>query len=299
MSSFYDILEEISSGASVVPTHNEDVIGYKGTSQSLDLWVIDGATSIADGEYLGLPVSDPQWFAETMSDYFYKGSDSGATPPSIVSASVKEVASAYDRMTKNQEIPLSYKPLAAMLWLRATPQGDQTTLELWSLGDCRVLIGQPGAPTPLLFPQLARGDISPHGAPSPVKSTQPEERSRTGVLLSHALLEKDIREAKHTNPKTARLGFHPDSILYATTHTTTVSALCSILAMSDGFYRLVDEYGLYNDEGLLQACCTRGLPPLLQELREYEGTRDLSQAVKKSDDASAILVHLPAISAKV
>jgi hypothetical protein len=37
--------------------------------------------------------------------------------------------------------------------------------------------------------------------------------------------------------------------------------------MTDGFYRLVDTYGLYTDASLLQACADGGLEALLAELR--------------------------------
>ena len=61
--------------------------------------------------------------------------------------------------------------------------------------------------------------------------------------------------------------------------------------MTDGFYRLVDLYGLYTDAGLVEACIKRGLEAQLEELRNFEatGARTAARAVKAADDASAAL----------
>lgn len=289
MSSFFTVLDHVSSGASA---SNEDVIAYKSDGQTLDIWVIDGATSVADREFLGLEISDPAWFAQSVSSSFKNHTAAGILPPAAVSASIKEVTSLYEQKTPNQEIPLYAKPLAAMLWIRVRRESGQTALDLWSLGDCRMLAQSQSTPSLLLFPAMTRGDVAPHAAPALSAETGPEARNRTGVLLSHALSERKIREAKHTDPTTARLGFHPDSILYATKHAAKLTGPCTIVAMSDGFYRLVDEYGLYSDTTLLDACRSKGLQALVAELRAYEASRDMSQAVKKSDDATAIVIHI-------
>ena len=60
--------------------------------------------------------------------------------------------------------------------------------------------------------------------------------------------------------------------------------------MTDGFYRLVDPYGLYTDAQLIGHCERRGLQSLLKELRGCErGDGDTGErAVKSADDASAV-----------
>jgi hypothetical protein len=61
--------------------------------------------------------------------------------------------------------------------------------------------------------------------------------------------------------------------------------------MTDGFYRLVDTYGLYTDSTLMEACLKRGLSAQLDELRTYEAASNATGAcsVKAADDASAAL----------
>ena len=65
----------------------------------------------------------------------------------------------------------------------------------------------------------------------------------------------------------------------------------SVLVMTDGFYRLVDLYGLYTDAALVEACIAHGLKAQLDKLRNYEATsaRTAERAVKASDDASAAI----------
>jgi hypothetical protein len=59
--------------------------------------------------------------------------------------------------------------------------------------------------------------------------------------------------------------------------------------MTDGFYRLVDTYGLHTDASLLQACAGGGLEALLAELRQHEdASGGAGLAVKQADDASAV-----------
>jgi len=60
--------------------------------------------------------------------------------------------------------------------------------------------------------------------------------------------------------------------------------------MTDGFYRLVDPYGLYDSAALARRCRSAGLAPLMDELRVFERARaDAALAVKSADDASALL----------
>ncbi len=64
----------------------------------------------------------------------------------------------------------------------------------------------------------------------------------------------------------------------------------SLLGMTDGFYRLVDPYGLYADAGLAHACLERGLAAMLAELRAAEAAGRIGgMPLKAADDASAVL----------
>jgi hypothetical protein len=69
----------------------------------------------------------------------------------------------------------------------------------------------------------------------------------------------------------------------------------TVVAMTDGFWRLVDPYGVMTAEQLLDACRRDGLQAVLAQLRAVEqGTAGAaSLAVKRADDASAVAWHAP------
>lgn len=270
---------------------NEDAFGWKTSGNTLDLWVLDGATSVADEEFLGLEISDPAWFAQSVSQSLDQNVSGTTDPADAIRTAVENVTARYRAQIGTRDVPLYAYPLSALLWLRAQQSGDAVRLSMWSMGDSRLLISPPAAPVSL-FPKMTRGDVTAH--PSTTAQPVPEGRSRTGVLLSHVMEERRRREDKHTNPEAARLGFHPDSIKYAETRMIALDRGADILAMSDGFYRLVDEYYLYDDAALVEAARTKGLQPLYEELREHERTQSMEHAVKKSDDATAILIRIGA-----
>jgi hypothetical protein len=71
-----------------------------------------------------------------------------------------------------------------------------------------------------------------------------------------------------------------------------------VLMVSDGFYRLVDHYHLYDDESLLAAAVEDGLEVLAERLRQVED-EDLEcrahPRLKPRDDASALLLVVEAV----
>lgn len=67
------------------------------------------------------------------------------------------------------------------------------------------------------------------------------------------------------------------------------------LLASDGFYRLVDTYGRYSAEALLQAALADGLAPLYAALRRIEDADPQClqyPRLKARDDATAFLLKL-------
>ena len=68
-----------------------------------------------------------------------------------------------------------------------------------------------------------------------------------------------------------------------------------VLLCTDGFYRLADMYGLYDDQALIRAARDRGLAGLVAELRGFEA--DAADDIrfgrfKTSDDAAALLLRV-------
>jgi len=99
------------------------------------------------------------------------------------------------------------------------------------------------------------------------------------------------RESQNLAPAPGVLCLDPNGPFQARLRSVELAHDASVLVMTDGFYRLVDLYGLYTDATLVEACITHGLKAQLDELRNYEATsaRTAERAVKASDDASAAI----------
>jgi hypothetical protein len=68
-----------------------------------------------------------------------------------------------------------------------------------------------------------------------------------------------------------------------------------ILLMSDGFYRLVSPYGVYDDRRLIEAAVSQGVGKLFTALRKLEADPSEDARIgrfKTSDDATALLIEV-------
>jgi hypothetical protein len=281
----FDVIDELSIAGGIC---NEDAFGYRIQSKRTDLWVIDGATSLADQEYLGLGITDPAWWAQNIGRSIEMALESNNTPQEILTKAVKQRSVEYTEWLNRRAIPDYAKPLAAIAWMQAVVEPEHVKLDLLGMADCRILI-QSGDRI-LNFPPSQRKDIV---VPQMVRASCDGARTSNGVLVSHAHSEKERRALAHTDPAQAKLGFHPESVRYADMQTFYLTKPFNVLAMTDGFYRLVDEYGLYTDHTLLEAAEDRGLQALSRELREYEDGAEKrgDHAIKRRDDATAVLMH--------
>ena len=293
MSSFFTLHEALSHPAG---SCNEDAFGYALSGDTLDIWIIDGATSVADQEYLGLDISDPAWFAQSLSQAFQTHTAAHKAVPDIIRQNLAAVTAQFRQKTQNLAVPVYAQPLASLLWIRLLPviQSGQRCVRahLWSMGDSRVVI-ESAEGAVITFPDIIRGDVtSPQNLPDPAGIAANYGRSRTGVLLSHIERIRTRRVQQHSLPEIAALGFNPDSVLHARYHDILLPCGFNVLAMSDGFYRLVDEYALYDDNSLIGQASTKGLPGLYDTLRTHEQTQGHAHAIKKCDDATALLFRI-------
>ena len=283
MAEAFTIIDKLSEAGGA---GNEDAYGFHQQDDRLDVWIVDGATSIAEEEHLGLDISDPAWFAQSINAALGRYIDGGADPMEALREAIVVTGDDYARRVEGKKIPLYEKPLASLVWLRAIAAAERTELRFLAMGDSRFLIAHKNFIE--LFPLQERGDVV-----SVAEDNTDTARSRTGVLLSHLQGEKARREQYHTNPASGIVGMDARAVDYARRQVTTVNGPFDILAMSDGFYRLVDEYRLYEDGGLYRAAAEKGLPALYQQLRAHEDAAEQrgDPSVKRRDDATAIHIH--------
>lgn len=246
-------------------------------------WVVDGATDVAGVRLFARAESDAAWHAAALSARFLDGPGPGEGARAYLARAISDVAA---RAEAEAVLPLATAPREALpssafLWLSRTAQGA----DLMWLGDCVAL--------------LARGDGALAVLGDVAKVTAEDEDARR-----HAQANTDA-EARWRLLRAARAlmntpqgywiaSLHPEAADHAGLVALAAPPDSLALLMTDGFYRLVAPYGLYDAAGLLAAAKSAGLGALVTQLRAYEDEDrpDHAGRVKRRDDATALLVQL-------
>ena len=106
---------------------------------------------------------------------------------------------------------------------------------------------------------------------------------------------QDVRAIHNTPNGYWVFGVQPAAAAHIVYQTADAPTGTKVLAMTDGFYRLVSPYGRYRDEQLIDAVVTRGLGELMRELRDMESSPEDDAKIgrfKTSDDATALLLEV-------
>jgi len=267
---------------------NEDLIAVFDGGGATDLIVLDGATSVADTDYVDQRQGDVAWFVQAFAAELERAIAPGLGQGAAVRRAVDAVRRLYRERACEAAVPLYAHPLAALTWIRVRPMADHLALSLYCLGDCKAfaLDGAGGVQDldPYVNPheavlQEALAALGADGAFDPVT-----KRARLLPML------RARREAQHGAPAPEVLCLVPQGEFSAREYELQLPLETAVLAMTDGFYRLVDPYGLYDIAALARRCRSDGLAPLMDELRAFERARaDAALAVKRADDASALL----------
>jgi hypothetical protein len=283
-------IEQVSSGATA--HHNEDWAGAFHTPDGPELVIIDGATSVAERDYIDPANGDVVWFVTRFVSALRACIETESVPLSqqaAVHAALDATHRAFMDRSAGQEIPLYAWPIAAMSWVRVRRADNGVRLQLYCLGDCKILLRTPDGAVrdldPFINPQEAilRAEIArlqQEGVNDPVA-----RQTRLMPML------RARREFQNTVAGTNSLCLRPNGPLGARTATVDAPAGASVLGMTDGFYRLVDTYGLHTPESLFTLCAEHGLEAALDALRRHEAAARAGGSVtlKRADDASAIL----------
>lgn len=281
-------IDSISAGAK--PGHNEDWAGSFRTPPRTELVVIDGGTSVADRDYIAPGEGDVVWFVTRFAAALGPAIDAGLGQREAAHAAVEQVHRAFLARCADKEVPPPYAwPIAALSWVRAHEHGPGHRLELFCLGDCKILLRRPDGEVldldPFVNPQEAilRAEIEK------LKSEGIHDAMARQARLTPMLRAR--RAFQNSVANTNSLCLRPNGAFGARTSTFEVPAGSSILVMSDGFYRLVDTYALHSPHSLFRLCMEQGLRAALAQLRGYEAATRASgpAVVKQADDASAVL----------
>ena len=176
-----------------------------------------------------------------------------------------------------------------MTWLRISHHDKASHATLYSLGDCKTLLHTASGPCVDLDPFVNPQEAVLQDVIARLKADGVEDPLRRRERMLPMLRAR--RESQTMAPAPGVLCLAPNGPFQARLRSIELAHDASVLVMTDGFYRLVDLYGLYNDPGLVKACIEFGLEAQLDKLRNHElnCTDTATHAVKSADDASAVL----------
>lgn len=280
-------IEVISRGANV--HHNEDWAGSFRTPDTSELVIVDGGSSVADRDYIDPLEGDVVWFVKQFAAALGPAIEAGSSQQEAVHAAAAQAYRAFLAHGAAHEMPLHAWPIAALSWVRTRDLEHGHQLDLFCLGDCKVLLRRPDGAVLDLDPF-----VNPQEA---ILRAEIERLQREGIgdaadrRLHLTPMLRARREFQNTVAGTNSLCLRPNGPFGARTSTLDAPAGSAILLMTDGFYRLVDTYGLHTPASLFALCMEHGLETALAQLRGHEAAACAAgpAVVKRADDASAIL----------
>jgi len=245
--------------------------------------VIDGATDVGPVRIFSRGESDAARFAELFAaELLAAPAAANESPQAYITRFLPRLRAAAEKEAKFplKDAPLASYPTAAATWVRI--EGGK--VEGATLGDSIAIIRDPA------------GRITVFGEAS--KPAEEQTRAKKVMEMSPEGRLKwlqDVRAIHNTEDGYWVFGVQPEAAAHAAYQTADAPPGTRILAMTDGFYRLVSPYGRYTDAALIEAVNAKGLGPLMQELRGLESNPEDDAKVgrfKTSDDATALLLEV-------
>ena len=266
---------------------NDDLIAVFENEALTDLLVLDGATSVADNDYVDSHQGDVAWFVQAFAAALEPLIAAGLAQGECVHRAVDAVRTDYRARAGDVAVPRFAHPLAALTWIRIRRMHDHLALSVYCLGDCKAFV---------IHADGAALDLDPYVNPHEAVLREAMARLGLGGIDDPALRRARLlpmlrarREFQHAAPAPDVLCLAPQGAFKAREYALRLPPGAAVLGMTDGFYRLVDSYGLYTIEELARRCRSAGLAVLLDELRSFEAHASGTLAVKSADDASAVL----------
>jgi len=259
---------------------NEDALGATRAAA----WVIDGTKGPFEHSLTPGP-TDATWYSQLLSSCLLEHFAAAADPMGSLAGIAEHLSRAYIRNAI--AAPQHEQPSACLALASLDVLG---TVHLLNIGDCRILIEKAGT-----IRQFGTSDIEPLETaaiaeliPLRASGADPWPRLR-------ATFKRNFEMAM--NKPGGYWVTHPTlPWLHAVQHAALPRGeVDDILIASDGFFRLVNVFGAYDEQGLVAAAQAGGLAALGAELRAIE-SKDPNclrfPRLKSADDASAVLVRI-------
>lgn len=264
---------------------NEDAHGVAPVAA----WVIDGATGVNRGADI-LEPSGAAWLAQTLSASLSALLAQGG-PTSlreVLAAAETNVSNAFEDAVGDRAIEAPDLPTAC-LGLALLDAGE---LHLAAIGDISILHRKGDGAVTLLSDHAIEAVASrTQAAFANARRLRPQEDP-------WPLVRETIRENRLlANQPGGYNVVHPRmpwrSLVVTANHAIDPGDV--LLLVTDGFYRLIDHFGIHTEADLVEAALADGLKPLIDRLRAEENADPHGVRVpriKKHDDATAILVRV-------
>lgn len=275
---------------------NEDAWGWQAGDAAGAVWMIDGATGLGEREHVPDGPSDAAWYAHTLSHALGGMTTPSADPRPAFAGIVADLAAQWRLAIQRdggvpENVPAYALPSAALLWCRWRQGTDKDlALDLHWLGDCVAILLPPVGPaTAFNRGALETADGRLRARISAATSAGVAGQDMLGTLMP----DLRARRAMANQPGGYWVfGLSPQAPAHMARAEARITPGSRLLLASDGFYRLVDHFALFDDRDLVEAAATLGLAELGQRLRAAESAASLAQVarVKPHDDASAVLL---------
>lgn len=265
--------------------HSEDRFGWNDDS----VFVIDGATGIAEHQVMAGHSSDAAWLAGLAADSFTQAGHE--TISQTVEALNSRARDLYFKEAGTGDLPRYAWPAAAFQMLRI----EGRTLVTYGLGDSRLF--------------LMSDDTGEVFETSALKQNRDREAESARAHLQRIggfRGEKDIKDdpqtlsalragrSRHNTPdgNIFTLGLVPEAAGRIVREETGLTAPVHGLLCSDGFAALCDLYEAFTPQKLIRAAHDQGLVALIERLRTIERSEDPEgerfPRFKVSDDATCV-----------
>ena len=253
----------------------DDRFGYDQTAGTA--WVFDGATDVTPLKPFRGAESGAAWVADALSQRLMQAPLVTETAQSYwrrVLADVRARA-ALDSDTSLGSLPPEAWPIAAGIWMR---QVAATDWEFAWFGDCLAIIAEPGVPGRLI------------GTPDKVEAES--DSARALMAMSHEARWERLREERAASNVAGYpiFGINPDAVDALPVARTTLASGTDVILLSDGLWRLVEPYGLYDLDGFVARVRDGGVSGAVADLRAFEAqsSEPRQDRVKARDDACGV-----------
>lgn len=127
-----------------MPHRNDDHIAVFSKGGVTDILVLDGASSVAEQDYIDPVGGDVAWFVHAFTAALEQVLSPERSQQDCVHAAMAIVRSAFGQTDQTKPAPLHAWPIAALTWLRISQRNGVSRAGLYSLGDCKSLMQTAG-----------------------------------------------------------------------------------------------------------------------------------------------------------